>query len=496
MTQPHDDAEQLFFAGNQRLQEGDAAHAEAHFRAALALRPDFAEALANLAFLREQAGAPAEAEHYYRQTIALLPDCLQPYLNLSSLLLDGRRFADAEALLRQAQALAPTAPAVWSNLGALHACLHEDAAAEACYRAALRLDPEHTNSRFNLSYLLLRQGRFAEGWEAFEARDWYGVLTRHFLCPRWQGEPLQGKSILLGIEAGHGDMIQFARYASLLKAAGARHIAIVCHPALKALFARLRDADEILAFDEDIPRDGWDYWTPALSLPYYCQTRAATIPAPIPYLSADPQRVAYWAPRLPVRRAGGEALVGLVWKGSVGFENDTERSLPALATLAPLARVGGIRFVSLQKGQGEDEAHRPPDGMDMTPLGESLADFADTCAVIDALDLVIAVDTAVAHLAGAMGKPCWLLLPDYRTDWRWLTEREDSPWYPGRMRLFRQAAGRYRQAARGPAAEAMLVAPAGAASVGDSPAQRWAPVIERVADALAEWRMNFSTASA
>lgn len=441
----------LFHDGNRHWAEGDAAAAERCFRLALALNPDFAEALTNLGLLRERAGEAAEAEACHRQALALRPDFVRAALNLGVLLMRRKRLAEAEAVYRQALAWAPDSPVAWSNLAALLACMQREAEAEACCRMALRLDGGHINAQINLGYLLLRQGRFAEGWEYLEARDWYAVLERHFICPRWRGEDLAGKSVMIGFEAGHGDMLQFCRYAAVLKSQGARWIALVCHPGLKALFAGLSGVDEVFSCEEDVPRNGWDFWTPPLSLPYYCRTRLDSIPAAIPYLAPDPARVAAWSRRLP---AAGRRI-GLVWQGNPRFENDAERSLPALDLLAPLGRVPGARFVSLQKGRGEDEARHPPPGLSLLALGGELADFADTAAVVAGLDLVISVDTAVAHLAGALGKPCWVLLPDYLADWRWLTGRCDSPWYPGRMRLFRQP-----------------------------PGGGWPPVIARVAEAL------------
>ena len=173
-----------------------------------------------------------------------------------------------------------------------------------------------------------------------------------------------------------------------------------------------------------------------MSLPYFCGTRIDNIPAGIPYLAAEPAKAAAWRSQLP---ASG-LRIGLAWKGNPRFENDKDRSLPSLDVLAPLADMAGLNFVSLQKGPGEAEAHCPPAGLPVLALGERIEDFSDTAAIIANLDLVISVDSAVAHLAGALGKPCWVLLPDYQTDWRWLTGRHDSPWYPG-MRLFRQPSG-------------------------------------------------------
>lgn len=427
-------AEQLFFEGNRLLSVGDPAAAEACFREALRRVPDFPEALANLAWTLEQRGALAEAEACYLRSLALEPECLEVYLDLGVLLVNQKRFEEAERVYGCALQLAPESAAAWSNLGVLNACRKREAEAEACYRKALALDGTYGKARFNLAYLQLRQGRFEEGWRSLEAREWYAPFAGYFPCPRWNGEDLAGKALVIVPEAGHGDMIQFGRYAAILKAMGAAKIGVVCHPALRRLFATLDGADDVMALDAEVPAEGWDFWAPPLSLPFHCGTRLDSIPAAIPYLHAEPGQVGAWGARLP----GGRPRVGLAWKGSTAFENDADRSLPALAMLAPLAAVPGIQFVSLQKGAGEGEA--PPPGMALFDAAPWLTDFAETAAAIHCLDLVITVDTAVAHLAGALGKPCWVLLPDYKTDWRWLTERTDSPWYPERMRLFRQPA--------------------------------------------------------
>jgi len=436
MSAVRDQAEALFFEGNRLMAAGDANAAEACYRRALTLVPEFSEVLSNLALLRERAGAIDEAEDCYRRAIATNPDCVQNYLNLGVMLANAKCFSESEVVYRHALHLAPDATAAWSNYGVLLARLKREDEAEQCYRTALALDSSYANARFNLAYVLLRQGHFEEGWFCLEARDWYAMLSSYFTCPRWQGEPLAGKSIIIGIEAGHGDMIQFCRYASVLKTMGAARVAVVCHPGLKTLFATLIGADEVFSLYEDVPKSAWDFWTPPMSLPYYCQTRIDTVPAPIPYLAAAPAKRATWEALLPV----SGRRVGLVWKGSASFENDLDRSLPSLDMLAPLAAVAGVNFVSLQKGRAEDEARCPPQGLPLVALGERISDFSDTAAIICGLDLVISVDTAVAHLAGALGIPCWVLLPDYQTDWRWLSTRSDSPWYPC-MRLFRQPAG-------------------------------------------------------
>ena len=430
-------AEALFFEGNRYMASGEDREAENCFRQALLLNPDFGEAFANLGLLRERAGVMEEAEACYRQAVVLCPESVQIYLNFGVFLVNSKRFSEAEIVYRQALALAPGNPAVWSNLGVLKACAKLEDEAEQCYRTALALDGNYAKARFNLSYILLRQGRFEEGWQSLEARDWHSALTQYFTCPRWCGEALSGKSIIIGIEAGHGDMIQFCRYVNVLKDMGAERVAVVCHPGLKVLFGTLSGVDTVFSLDDEVPVSGWDFWSPPMSLPHYCQTRLESIPAVIPYLAADPVRVAKWQPLLPA----ANFRVGLVWKGNPRFENDADRSLPSLDVFAPLGGLDGIRFISLQKGASDDEARCLPAGFSLLMLGEIVADFADTAAIVSCLDLVISVDTAVAHLAGALGKPCWVLLPDYMTDWRWLSGRADSPWYPKGMRLFRQPSG-------------------------------------------------------
>jgi Tfp pilus assembly protein PilF len=453
MNPARSQAEALFFAGNRQRDAGETAAAAASFRQALALCPDFAEAHANLALLLEQAGDSHAAEAAYRRSLELDAGIAATHLNLGAMLLRQKRLTEAESELLQAVRLDPESAVSWTDFGVLHACLQRDGEAEDCYRMALLLDGEHAAARFNLSYLLLRQGRFDEGWRCLEARDWYRPLARRLDGLRWQGEALAGKSLLICYEAGHGDVIQFIRYAALLKAQGAAQLTLICHPPLKALLSGQLGLDRVLDYDEPLPA-GWDWWTPLLSLPYLCRTRLDSIPAALPYLQAPPALLSRWQNQLP---ADG-LRVGLVWKGSVGFENDADRSLPSLEVLLPLGSVAGVRWISLQKGAGEDEAAQPPAALPLLNLGSRVGSFADTAAIVAGLDLVIAVDTAVAHLAGALGKPCWLLLPAYKTDWRWLTGRSDSPWYPGVMRLFRQP------------------------EMG-----AWAAVIEDVRQALQEW---------
>lgn len=450
--------EALFREGSRRLEVLDFAGAEGAFRRILQIAPELAEAHVNLGVALEKMGALPAAEACYRRALSLTPPGLQAHLNLGALLVNQKRFAEAVQLYDGALALFPASAALWSNLGMLRACLQDEAEAERCCRKALALDPSYAKARFNLSYLLLRQGRLEEGWPALEARAWNLDLLARIPGPRWRGEPLDGRALLIGCEGGYGDMIQFGRYASVLKGMGAGRIGMVCHPALKKLFETLPGVDGVIALGEAIPGP-WDFWTLPQSLPLHCGTRLDTIPAPIPYLRATPEAVQQWGSRLPP----GGIRVGLAWRGNPRFENDADRSLPGLDLLAPWAAVEGLRFISLQQDLGGAEAAQRQKGLELFDSSPWITDFSDTAALMSQLDLVISVDTAAAHLAGALGRPCWVLLPHYKTDWRWFKDREDSPWYPGSMRLFRQP-----------------------------DTERWEPVIEAVAAALRGYVRSYS----
>jgi hypothetical protein len=451
-------ARALFERGNGRLAAGDLPGAAECFRGAVQADPLMAEAHANLAYCLDRCADSAQAEASYRAALALQPARAQILGNFGGFLARHERLEEAESACRRALAADPDCAPACSNLGVLLACGHREAEAESWLRRALAIDPADRVARFNLGYVLLRQGRFEEGWECLDARkDHQPALGAPPPCPRWRGEPLAGKRLLIEFEAGHGDMIQFGRYARLLKEQGAARIGLVCQPALVELFAQLEGVDERIALEGPLAPpfwERWDFWSPLLSLPRRCGTRLDNIPARIPYLRADPQRMRAWAPRLP---ADG-VRVGLVWKGNPNFENDADRSLASLADLAPLWQVPGARFVSLQKWAGEREARLAPADRPLVDLGPAIGDFADTAAIVALLDLVVCVDTAVGHLAGALGKKCWILLPDFKADWRWLRDRGDSPWYPGSVRLFRQERR------------------------GD-----WGPLIERVAAALRDY---------
>ena len=428
--------EHLLAQGLRHLPAGALTEAETSLRQALELGPDSPAAHTNLALILEQTGRPDEAETHYRRSLAADPRLPQTHLNLGALLHSRKQLNKAEAAYRTALALDAGNPAIWSNLGNLLACRNQETTAEDCLRQALSLDPQHRNARFNLSYVLLRQGRFTEGWQHLEARTCFAHFEDKLACPRWHGESLRGRNLLVVPEAGHGDMIQFCRYIKLVKKCGAAHISLLCHPGLKRLFTSLDGLDAVCCGTGDWPSLEPDFWIPLLSLPGHFSTALDTIPAALPYLKPIDDDCRRMASFIDAHTPDGNLKVGLAWRGNPLFENDVERSLPSLDVLKPLGQLGKICLFSLQKDS--PAATWPTADLDLVDLSPLLNDFADTAAAIANLDLVISVDTAVAHLTGALAKPCWLLLPAYKPDWRWLTGRDDSPWYPDVMRLLRQ----------------------------------------------------------
>ncbi|OGR00408.1 MAG: hypothetical protein A2505_08735 [Deltaproteobacteria bacterium RIFOXYD12_FULL_55_16] len=379
------------------------------------------------------------AEKYWRTVIQVQPGDAGTHYNLGILLSELKRLNESEAVYRQAIALQPEYVEAHNNLGILLSELKRFEEAEAAYCQAIAIQPGYAEAQLNLGLLLLKLGRLEEAWPLYEARyhpkNKARVTSPPLLpFPQWQGEPLVGKSILVYPEQGFGDEIQFARYLPLLKARGASRVTLACRPPLWSLLQSIVGADKVVAFSEDLFMEASDFWVFPLSLPLRFHTTLDTIPAALPYLAADPELVEHWRPWLPP----SAFRVGLAWKGADWHNNDANRSLPGLSALAPLWSVPEVGFVSLQKGQGEEEALCPPENQPLLNLGAEIRDFADTAAIISQLELVICVDTAIAHLAGALGKPCWVLLPAIGTDWRWLQERADSPWYPGVLRLFRQ----------------------------------------------------------
>jgi tetratricopeptide (TPR) repeat protein len=371
----------------------------------------------------------AQALQGYERAHALAPHDPRAANNAGAACLELLRYAEAADWFERALRLMPGYAPAHANQGvALHAAGEFELARRA-YQRALSLRADHAEAHWNLGLLDLLERRFETGWRGYEWR-WARIAAepaRHTSLARWQGQDLSGKSILLWSEQGLGDCIQFCRYAPMLAARGAI-VMLELPAALCALAQCLPGVARVLREGEMAP--DCDFQLPLGSLPAVLGTRATTIPAAIPYLGADKSKVAAWRQRRPVPAI--KPRIGLACSGNRALKNDGNRSLP-LERLAPLFEFGELVLLQTEVRE-EDEATLR--GSRVRDLRADLRDFSDTAAVIDGLDLVISVDTAVAHLAGAMGKDVWILLP-FVPDWRWQLQRADSPWYPS-ARLFRQ----------------------------------------------------------
>ena len=419
----------------KQLLRGDFSEAIRLARMGLALHPDSPALWELAAGCATELGDDACAALCWQRFIELVPAAAYAYNDLGVVLERLGRAAEAEVLYRTALQFDPDFAAANSNLGVLLTDAGREHEAESCFRAALASQPDFQQVSFNLAQLLLRQGRFAEGWPLHEGRLFVHAQANtpvNSNCRQWQGEPLAGKTILIVPEQGLGDEIQFCRYVPWLKAQGAARVTLACWPSQQTLMESLAGPDVVISVvDLKSPAETHDYWTFLLSLPLHARTELTSIPAQRPYLFADAARVAAHGPL-----AASEGLrIGLVWRGNPGHSNDGDRSLPSLDVLAPLWSIERARFFSLQKSKTPLPVIS--DRLPLVDLAPLIDDCADTAALLSQLDLLISVDTAVAHLAGALGVPCWILLPCFKTDWRWLSGRSDSPWYP-RTRLFRQ----------------------------------------------------------
>lgn len=427
------------------------------YRKARALRPDAVEILDNFAGALRAKGELDASRAFYERALKLRPDRIESHIGLGVVLRDQGRLNDAIASYERALALVPDHPETRNNLGVVLADLGRTDEAIAHYKAILALEPNRAETHYNLGNALQHKGRYGEalarygralslkpdhagahlnralallvtgeleeGWREYEWRFAVAQYDRKFERPLWSGEPLDGRHILIHAEQGFGDTMQFARYVPAVAARGGRVVLEVPSPLVR-LARSLSGASRVLAAGETLPE--FDYHCPLLSLPRVFQTNLATIPNAVPYLSVPaPAAAAAWADR--ISDASG-FRVGIVWAGTAVGAID-----PRL--LQPIWEVAGISWFGLQVGDRAADISLL-DGVNITDLSPWLTDFAETAAAVCQLDLVISVDTSVAHLAGALARPMWLLLP-YRPEWRWLTGREDSPWYPT-ARLFRQ----------------------------------------------------------
>ena len=400
----------------------------------IAARPESVEAHSHYASAFAELGRLDEALESSSRAIALRPDAAPGYLSQALILRSMHRAEEALASCEKATALRPESAEAWDKRGAALRDLMRLDEALTCFGKAIELRPEFALAHMNAGMLHLLRGSFDQGWNSYDWRNKPGgpVAARTWLKPRWRGEePLAGKRLLIWSEQGLGDTIQFSRYANVLRAKGATVILSV-QQCLRALLSGL-DAGIQVCSETDAPPE-FDMHCPLLSLPLVLGTTEGTIPRAVPYLTADADRVRRWRDRIGC----GGFRIGICWQGSK-LPIDVGRSFP-LNALDTISRTPGIRLISLQKGYGCEQLDSMPAGMRVEVLGEDfdagLDAFLDTAAAIASMDLVITSDTAVAHLAGALGRPTWVALK-HVPDWRWLLERDDSPWYPGH-RLFRQ----------------------------------------------------------
>ena len=402
-------------------------------RCALEIEPSMPSALSNLGVALYELKAYEEAARAQRKAIAAKPDFAEAHCNLGNALHALRRFDEAIPSYRRAVEINPNYADGWANLGTtLHHSGNFEEGASAL-RRAIALSPHHANARSGLGILLLMRGDFAEGWDEYEWR----LRSTERKGPKfpeipWQGENLAGKHVYVQAEQGFGDTLQFARYMPLLLARGAK-VTMRVHQQLVTLMRESLSGVTILG-DRGKP-EPYQCDTVLLSLPRLFKTRLETIPAEMPYLRAPADMLQRWKKRLD-KMTG--VRIGVVWAGNPDHVNDSRRTLD-LSQLAPLFAVPDTSFASLQFGPRAADLKKLKRKTPVEDLATDFADFVDSAAAVSALDLVITVDTSVAHLAGALGKPVWALLP-WVTDWRWMLDREDSPWYPT-MRLFRQKKG-------------------------------------------------------
>ncbi len=460
--------------------------AEGHYRQVLAIDPRNADAMHLIGVLALHVGRPDMGIDYLRNAVAINPAIAAYHSNLGLTLQALGDSAGALAAFEAALALAPNAAEVHNNKGAAledlgrrdealksyaRSCALRDDAAEpynnlgtlfaergdidkamGCFRRAMELDPKFGEPFMNLGMCLMLRGKFEEGTRHYEQR-WHTrklpLRPRDFEQPQWIGQNIAGKTLLIHAEQGMGDTFQFIRYAQLLARRGVRVVAEM-QPEVIDVVKRMSSISKAVVTGEPLPK--FDWHCPTMSLPLAFSTTVSTIPANTPYLDADPKLAELWGDRLGP--AEGMFTVGLVWAGRPTHKNDHNRSM-SLEMLAPLADIPNIRFVSLQKGAPAKQAETPPKNMLLFEATDHIESFADTAALLSHVDLLVSVDTSVAHLAGAMGKPVWVFIPD-PPEWRWMENRTDTPWYPT-MRLFRRN--------------------------GDEP---WPLVVERVASALKE----------
>jgi Tfp pilus assembly protein PilF len=410
--------------------QGKPADSLSFYQRALRLAPNHVEARNNLGVALQAIGRIEQAEACFRESIRQRPGFADAYSNLGNVLQDRGMIDEAIDCYHQAIQLKPDYLDAHNNLGNAFRAKRQSAEALKWYEEALRKSPNHSQVRVSRALLWLQLGQFKQGFAEYEWRlqcKEYAIPA--FSQPMWDGSPLDGRAILIYGDHGMGDTLQFIRYAPQVKARGGRVIATVREP-LARIIASCPGVESVIP--EGAPLPEYAVYIPAMSLPRVFGTTLESIPAQVPYLTADPALIERWGEQI-----GRDARfrIGIAWQGNPSYARDRQRSFP-LTLFEPIARLDGVRLYSLQKDSGTEQIAAASSRFAVTDLGSRLTDFMDTAAVMMNLDLVISPDTSIVHLAGALGVPVWVALP-FESDWRWLLDRDDSPWYPT-MRLFRQ----------------------------------------------------------
>lgn len=427
-----DDAGTHHVLGLTYAARGDASRACLQIEKAIALEPEHAPYYRSLGDVLYDAGRFESCLDAYEKAISLSPADDDTRLNFGNALQRLGLWREALGNYQQILSNQPNHFKALNNIGKTYYDQGDIDKSLEFYDRSVACAPEYAEARFNRSTALLLKGDYEKGWKAYEWRfkraESHRVYPHKLSAPRWDGGPFHGERLLVHCEQGFGDVLQFCRYLPMVKALGGQ-VLFECQNALIPLVSRMAHVDEVIPFDDHTPpQSPYSRYIPLLSLPGVFNTRLNTIPQQIPYLEADSNKLHQWQQQI----ADGRFRVGLVWAGSTV---DPQRAC-ALKDLLPLWDIPGVVFYSLQKGKAEQDLTALPPERAITALGRRLKDFDDTASVLAGLDMIISVDTAVAHLAGAMGKPVWVLLT-YVPDWRWMLNRSDSPWYPT-ARLFRQ----------------------------------------------------------
>ncbi len=428
--------------------QGHMEEARICYEKALQLNPDYAAAYNNLGNILRELNQYNDALICYQKALHIDPDIAEAYYSIGIIAYRSDRIDESIAYTRKALEIDPMHIDSYSNLGVALQDILKSEEAMSSYRKAISIDPNFAEAHWNLSLSLLLLGKWREGFREYEWRRYVeGILIpRNITEPVWDGTELGGKTIMILTEQGYGDAIQFIRYMPLIVTKGGIVI-IECQRELAELFENVPGVSKVVRRGDTLPP--FDVHSQLLSMPYLFGTEISSIPSQIPYIKADTRLVSYWHERMRDDKA--KMKIGLTWAGV----NPKKKNFP-LNLLAPIMKANDVTFYSLQKGEPAQECMNARERFRIIDWTCDIDNFAHTAALIENMDLTITADTAVAHLAGAMGKPVWTLLP-YAADWRWLLGREDSPWYPT-MRLFRQPA------------------------LGD-----WESVIARVAESLAEY---------